>query len=57
MLFDRDQFLMIQEVNVLREAAAKMGFTPSDIKALVECELDTSQVLDYISAVMAKRMN
>jgi DNA-binding transcriptional MerR regulator len=57
MLFDREQFLMIQEVNVLREAAAKTGFTLSDIQALVECELDTSHVLDYITAVMAKRMN
>jgi len=57
MLFDRDQFLMIQELNILREAAARTGFTQSDIQALVDCELETSHVLDYISAVMSKRMN
>ena len=57
MLFDRDQFSMIQEVNSLQEAAARMGFTVSETQALVECELETSQVLDYISAVLSNRMN
>lgn len=57
MLFDRDQFSMIQEVNTLQEAAARTGFTVSEIQALVECELETSQVLDYISAVLSNRMN
>ena len=57
MLFDSDQFSMIQEVNILREAAARTGFNVSDIQALVECELETSQVLDYITAVLSNRMN
>jgi DNA-binding transcriptional MerR regulator len=57
MLFDSDQFSMIQEVNSLREAAARTGFNVSDIQALVECELETSQVLDYITAVLSNRMN
>ena len=48
---------MIQEVNTLLEAAARTGFTVSEIQALVECELETSQVLDYISAVLSNRMN
>ncbi len=56
MLFDIDQF-SIQETNILQEAAARTGFTVSEIQALVECELETSQVLDYISAVLSNRMN
>jgi hypothetical protein len=57
MLFDSDQFSMIQEVSSLREAAARTGFNVSDIQTLVECELETSQVLDYITAVLSNRMN
>jgi hypothetical protein len=57
MLFDADQFSMIQEVTILQEAAARTGFSMSEIQALVECELETSQVLDYISAVLSNRMN
>ena len=57
MLFDRDQFSTMQESNILQEAAARTGFTVSEIQALVECELETSHVLDYISAVLSNRMN
>jgi hypothetical protein len=57
MRFDTDKFLLMQEVNILQEAATRTGFTVSDIEAMVECELDTSQVLAYISAVVSNRMN
>jgi hypothetical protein len=57
MLFDADQFLMMQEMNVLQEAATRTGFSIPDIQALVECELDTCHVLAYISAVISNRMN
>jgi hypothetical protein len=57
MLFDGDQFSMMQEANILQEAAARTGFTVSEIQALVECELEISYVLDYINAVLSNRMN
>lgn len=57
LLFDMDQFSMMEEVRLLQEAAAKTGFSRSDIEALVECELETGHVLDYISAVISNRMN
>jgi hypothetical protein len=57
MFFDADNYLMTQEMNVLQEAAARTGFSVSDIQALVECELDTRHVLAYISAVISNRMN
>jgi hypothetical protein len=57
MTFDREQFLMTQEVHMMQEAAARTGFSLSDIEALIECELDTNHVLEYISAVTTNRMN
>jgi hypothetical protein len=57
MLFDRDHSQMMQEMNILEQAAARTGFSVSDIKALVDCELETGYVLDYISAVVSNRMN
>jgi hypothetical protein len=57
MTFEQDQYSMMQEQNLLKETAASMGFTASDIKALIESELETSQVLDYITAVISNRMN
>ena len=52
-----EQFATIQEANILQEAAARTGFTVSEIQTLVECELETTHVLDYISAVLSNRMN
>jgi hypothetical protein len=57
MLFDRERFLVMHEMNTMEEAAARTGFSVSDIQALVDCELDTVHVLDYISAVVSNRMN
>lgn len=57
MIFDRDQSSMMQEENLLKETAASMGFTASDISALIESELETSHLLDYITAVISNRMN
>jgi hypothetical protein len=58
-IFDVDQyqFSMMQEENLVMEAAARTGFTKSEIKALVESDLETCHVLDYISAVISNRMN
>jgi hypothetical protein len=57
MIFDTDMLQMTRELNLLQQAAARTGFSVSDIEALVECELDTNHVLDYISAVTLRRMN
>jgi hypothetical protein len=57
MTFDHDQIPMQQVVQLLKQASATTGFTPADIVALVDCELDTDQLLDYITAVLLNRMN
>jgi hypothetical protein len=57
MRFDRNQFLMLQEERALYEAAARTGLALADIRALVECELETPHLLDYIDAVVSRQMN
>jgi len=42
---------------LLEEAAARTGFSTSEMEFLLECELDTEHLLDYITAVVSKRMN
>jgi hypothetical protein len=46
-----------QVSKLMEEASARTGLTLSEIEALVESELDTSDLLAYLSAVMSNRMN
>jgi hypothetical protein len=48
---------MHRVVQLLEKASATTGFTPAEIVSLVDCELDTDHLLEYIDAVMLKRMN
>ena len=57
MPFDHDQVPIHYVAQLLQQASATTGFTPGDIVALVDCELDTNHLLDYITAVMSNRMN
>jgi len=43
--------------NLLQEAAARTGFSPSQMQELLECELGIDHLLDYITAVVSDRMN
>lgn len=42
---------------LLQQAAARSGFTAAQIATLVDCDLDTPHLLEYITAVMSNRMN
>jgi hypothetical protein len=58
MILDND--LVLEEDSVaelLVQASARTGFSLPDIEAMVECELEISQLLDYITAVISNRMN
>jgi hypothetical protein len=57
MTFDHDPIPIQHVAQLLQQASATTGFTPADIVALIDCELDTPQLLDYITAVMSNRMN
>jgi len=41
----------------LQEILAASGFTPADLEALVNSELETSDLLRYIDALLSNRMN
>jgi len=43
--------------NLLQEAAARTGFTASEMQELLECELNVDHLLSYITAVVSNRMN
>lgn len=43
--------------NLLQEAAARTGFSASEMQELLECELNIDDLLIYITAVVANRMN
>jgi hypothetical protein len=57
MPFDNDQVPIHPVAQLLQQASATTGFTPAEIVALVDCELDTDRLLEYITAVMSNRMN
>ncbi len=57
MIFDWEPKPMPQVSELMQRASAKTGFTIAQIKDLVDSDLETEYLLDYISAVMSKRMN
>ena len=57
MIFDHDHLPIHRVFQLLEQASATTGFTAAEIVAMIDCELDTDQLLDYITAVMSKRMN
>ena len=44
-------------VHLILRASANTGFTPAEIAAMVNSDLDTDHLLDYITAVISNRMN
>jgi hypothetical protein len=43
--------------DLLQEAAERTGFSLSDIVHLMDSELETTHLLEYITAVTSDRMN
>ncbi len=57
MIFEYDMVPLRSVTQMLEQASARTGFTPAQIVALIDCDLDTDHLLDYITAVMSDRMN
>jgi hypothetical protein len=57
MNFEFDYIPQHNLANLIQQASARTGFSPTDIAALVNSDLDIDHLLDYITAVMSKRMN
>ena len=43
--------------SLLQKAAARTGFSASEMQELLESELNIDQLLSYITAVVSNRMN
>jgi hypothetical protein len=57
MIFDHEIYPQHDLSHLIQRASAETGFSASDIVALVDSDLETDHLLDYINAVMADRMN
>jgi hypothetical protein len=44
-------------VHLIESASATTGFTAADIASMINSELETDHLLDYITAVVSNRMN
>lgn len=52
-----DRISYISMAELLQEAAARTGFSTSDMEDILDSELTVSQLIDYIDAVVSQRMN
>ena len=57
MIFYNDRVPVFQRARILEEALLHTSFTLDDIEVILDSELDTSQVLEYITTVRRNRMN
>jgi hypothetical protein len=57
MIIDWNRTPVVHVLELMEEATAKTGFTVTDIEALVNSELETRYLLEYITAVLTNRMN
>ena len=52
-----DQAPTCSAVEILGQAATRMGLTPTQMEDLLKSELDVDQLLIYIAAMVSNRMN
>lgn len=52
-----DPLTYVSMAELLQEAAARTGFSTSEMEDLLNSELTVAQLIEYIDAVVAQRMN
>jgi predicted nucleotidyltransferase len=57
MITEKDLVPILHGASHLQEILATSGFTPADFETLVNSELETSDLLRYIDALLSNRMN
>ncbi len=57
MRFFSDPSTYASMAELLQEAAARTGFSTSEMEDLLDSELTVAQLVDYIDAVVTQRMN
>jgi hypothetical protein len=57
MIFDWNRTPVVHVWQLMEEASTKTGLSLADIEALVNSDLETPHLLDYLTAVLTHRMN
>jgi hypothetical protein len=57
MTFDHEPMPAPNVADLLQEAAARTGFSAAEMEAVLESDLTIDELLDYITAVVSRRMN
>lgn len=57
MVFDSDEIQHPYIAQLLQETAARTGFTATEMQELLESELSTDQLLEYLTAFVSNQMN
>lgn len=57
MVFDYEYYPQHDLSHLIARASAETGFSVTDISAMVDSDLETSHLLNYINAVISDRMN
>jgi hypothetical protein len=57
MNFDYEQMSAPSVADLLQEAAARTGFSAAEMEAVLESDLTIDELLNYITAVVSRRMN
>lgn len=52
-----DPLTYVSMAELLQEAAARTGFSTSEMEDLLDSELTVAQLISYIDAVVTQRMN
>jgi hypothetical protein len=52
-----DPLTYVSMAELLQEAAARTGFSTSEMEDLLNSELTVAQLIEYIDAVVGQRMN
>lgn len=57
MNFDPEEMEHPYVAQLLQETAARTGFTATEMQELLESELSTDELLEYITAYVSNQMN
>ena len=57
MTFDSEELQHPYVAQLLQETAARTGFTAAEMQEILESELSTDQLLEYITAFVSNQMN
>lgn len=57
MIYYQDPIMNLSESELIEQVSCRTGLSPSQVVSLIDCDLEIQHLLDYVSAVVSKRMN